>query len=423
VYRLTIIIVPTVKCNFKCAYPCFEPETQRFGEDITFNLDAIKQSLIDVWAGPYGGSDLCLHGGEFTLVDHDILEDLMEFMYGFKGCVDVVTNGSRIDDEIMVLFRKYNVHVGISCDGPKDLNVLRGPDPSNKKATLDYNVQLSNTLQRLRDEGFPVSMLCIIHKKNAGTQAKLDKLKKWMKWLADIGIEGGRFNLMYGNPEHELSARQATTAWLELYNENKRLGLNWNPFGEMRKNLLGEKVSPCQYCGCNIFNTPTLSILPDGTIGNCDRTFSKGIYIRSYGDEKSGRYETLIQTQCRGCKYWNICRGACPMEGMDDDWRNKTRFCDAIYALYTQIERDLRHEGVMDMPVQKTTVGNVAHGDDPHADGGHGDANHGDRPHGDSNHGDGGHGDKVHGDKPHGDSSHNDAPDWKMNKETLEWEK
>ena len=111
------------------------------------------------------------------------------------------------------------------------------------------------------------------------------------------------------------------------------------------------------------------------------------------------------------------------MEGMDGDWRNKTRFCDAIYALYTQIERDLRHEGVMDMPVQQTTVGNVAHGDDPHADGGHGDANHGDNPHGDSNHGDGGHGDKVHGDKPHGDSSHNDAPDWKMNKETLEWEK
>ena len=112
------------------------------------------------------------------------------------------------------------------------------------------------------------------------------------------------------------------------------------------------------------------------------------------------------------------------MEGVDDDWRNKTRFCNTIYALYTQIERDLRYEGVMGTPTQQiSTMENVSHGDEPHADGGHGDSNHGDRPHGDSNHGDGGHGDKAHGDKPHGDSSHNDAPDWKMNKETLEWEK
>ncbi|MHC1624226.1 MAG: hypothetical protein ACXQTR_06540, partial [Candidatus Methanospirareceae archaeon] len=34
--------------------------------------------------------------------------------------------------------------------------------------------------------------------------------------------------------------------------------------------------------------------------------------------------------------------GGCPAEGIDGDWRNKTRFCKAIYDLYSEIERDIR---------------------------------------------------------------------------------
>ena len=379
-----------------------------------FDLDAMKLSLIEVWSGPYGGSDICLHGGEFTLHRSDKIEEMMEFIYGFKGVVDIVTNGSLIDDELIEMFKKYNVHVGISCDGPPDLNLLRGPDPSDKKVTKKYNEELVETIIRLRDENIPVSIMCILHTKSAGTQKKIDKLKKWMKWLSDLRITGGRFNLMYGNPKYELTVRQATHTWIELYEENKRLGLGWNPFKEMRGNLSGGKVSPCQFTQCNIFNSKTLSILPDGGIGNCDRTFSEGIYLRSRDNTKSGRYEALSQNQCRNCKYWSVCGGACPMEGIDGDWRNPSRFCDVIYELYSRIERDIRKDG-------ENTVTNVGYSP-PLEDGPHGDSGHGDAPHGDSNHGDSNHGDANHGDIPHGDSSHPDAPDWKMNDETLEWE-
>lgn len=409
---MTIIFVPTEACNFKCSY-CFEPESQRAEASMRFNLDAMKQGLIEVWSGPYRGSDICLHGGEFTICRREDIKEMMEFIYGFKGVVDIVTNGSLIDDELIEMFKKYNVHIGLSCDGPPDLNVLRGPNPSDKKVTKKYNVELNETLVQLRKENLPVSIMCILHTKNAGTQKKIDKLRAWMRWLANIGINGGRFNLMYGNPKYELSLRQATHAWLELYEENKRLELDWNPFKEMTGNLMGEKVSPCSFSQCNIFNTKTLSILPDGSVGNCDRTFSEGIYLRSYDDTKSGRYEALHQNQCLNCKYWDICGGACPMEGQGNDWRNPTRFCDAIYDLYSRIERDLRREGKMII----TDVGLPILDDKPH-----GDSGHGDKPHGDSGHGDSGHGDMPHGDKPHGDSSHPDAPDWKLNKETLEWE-
>ena len=424
---MTIIVVPTTQCNLKCSY-CFEPESQRVGENMPLNVDAMKRSLIDVWAGPYQGSDICLHGGEFTMTERDVLRELMDFIYGFKGNVNIVTNGSMIDDDLIEMFKKYSVSIGLSCDGPPSLNRFRGPDPSSDEVTDRYNVLLNETIRKLRRHNLPVSIMCILHKANADSYEKIVALAKWMDELAMMGIKGGRMNLMYGKPEQELTPRQAETAWIELYKHNKHQNLNWNPFVEMEKNLQGEKLSPCVYNHCDIFNTKTLSILPDGSVGNCDRTFSEGIYLRSYGDKPSGRYKALEQTDCLGCRYWTICGGSCPMEGIGDDWRRKTRFCDAIYALYSQIERDIRREGKTVALGAMVTPPQSAHGDDAHGDSGHGDNVHGDKGHGDSTHGDSGHGDMghgdtTHGDQPHGDSSHEDAPFWKLNRETLRWDK
>lgn len=271
-------------------------------------------------------------------------------------------------------------------------------------------------------------------------------------------------NLMYATKaqkHHELTIEEATRAWIELYEFNKENNLHWNPFREMVMNILGAKLSPCVFNQCDIFSTHTLSILPDGTIANCDRTFQKDIYLRSLSGNRSGRYEALRQTQCQGCKYWVVCGGSCPEEGIDGDWRNKSRFCQVIYNLYSRIEHDLRglipsirlvtdsnFDGNPFVDVVRVTQprnvvatppfedvghgdaghgdsnhgdtnhgdlghGDSNHGDATHGDSGHGDSNHGDLSHGDSIHGDSLHGDNVHGDMPHGDSSHGDQPDWR----------
>jgi hypothetical protein len=133
------------------------------------------------------------------------------------------------------------------------------------------------------------------------------------------------------------------------------------------------------------------------------------------------------------CKYWQICGGACPEEGEDNDWRNKTRFCEAIYGLYQHIENDIRGifpwiSLVMDRdftgnPFAKTETpkdaqqiqvehGDIGHNDLGHGDDVHGNNNHGDDAHGDIGHGDVGHGDIGHGDIAHGDSHHGDSQDW-----------
>jgi hypothetical protein len=67
-------------------------------------------------------------------------------------------------------------------------------------------------MERLCNAGVPTSVLCILHKDNAGTPERLARLGDWVIQLKRMGIKGGRMNLMYCNPsaKHiELSPQEA----------------------------------------------------------------------------------------------------------------------------------------------------------------------------------------------------------------------
>jgi len=410
---MTIIICPTELCNFKCSY-CFQEEDQHTqGLGIKYDYDAIANSLNNIWNGPHHGSDVCLHGGECTMIGHDEFEKLCKLIYNLpwregkvKGSVSIVTNGSLIDDRYVEIFKKYNVHVGISVDGPGDLNIQRGPDPSDSQETEIYNYKLKHVLMKLAEEGVPTNIMCILHKDNAGTPEKLRKLGKWMLWLKKLGIKGGRVNPVSSDnrPELELTNRELFRVWYNVYKWNKKYGLSWNPLIEMEKNLTGEnrQPRPCIFHKCDPFNTHTLSIHGNGSIGCCDRTFYRGLYTRSASNSKSGRYQALEMIDCKDCEYFPICGGGCPEEGYGGDWRRKTRWCEANKLTYDFLKREL---GLKTAPQPKKEPPRFD--DRPHGDNAHGDTGHGDSSHGDSTHGD-----APHGDMPHGDSSHGDMPHW-----------
>ncbi len=412
---------------------CFEGDNMHVDDSLKYDFEAIRKTLLEVWKGPYQGSDVCLHGGECLLTPLPELEKLLSLMFnlpwktgGVKGTTSIMTNASLITEKHIELFKKYNTNVGISIDGPPHLNVLRGPNPKDASITKQYNEQINSTIRRLREMRVPVSLICVLHSKNAGTKEARQQLGGWLLQLKEMGINGGRMNPVDcdDHPEYELDNDQLFQMWVNVYGWNKKYGLHWNPVVEMEKNLTGEnkQPSPCSFNRCDPFNTHTLSILADGQTGNCDRTFGRGFYPRSKSNSSCGRYEALQQTECNGCRYWKVCYGQCPCEATGDDWRRKTRWCEAVRRTYAYIEKKLKENNpsvklVVDEPVttqeRHEAMGNQAHGDSPHGDSNHNDGGHGDSLHGDAPHFDSLHGDVIHGDSIHGDSSHADGDDWR----------
>jgi len=347
---MTILILPTQLCNLNpgCLY-CFEDENMRHSCDpLKLNMDAIRASLDKICSGPYGGSGIGLHGGEALVVGPTIIEELLELMMEYRDPNDklsITTNGTLIDSEFIRLFKKYPIHVGVSVDGPPELNTLRGPNPYDEELTAKYNEDLWNTLKRMRREGISTGVMTVLHTENVGTPEKVNKMIEWIRDLRDIGITGGRLNAMGGcghMVKYELTNKQLAYAWKTMFDATLERDYCWNPFREMIDNLMGFHVGSCTFGQCNYLATTTISILPDGTISNCDRTFADDLHVRADKNEICGRYRAMWAGDCAGCKYWSICGGGCPGNGIGGDWRRKTRFCDAIYETYEYIAKRIK---------------------------------------------------------------------------------
>jgi len=310
------------------------------------NIETMKNTLTLLEKNPrFKGSHIAFHGGEPSLTDRSVLEDLAQLGSQYCKSLSFQTNGAIMDDQLIDVLCRYNMNVGVSIDGPGILNSLRGPDPNDKLITRKYTAKVHRNISRLLDAGIPVGIMTVLHNVNVGTDRRLKRFENWLLKLRDLGVGSVRTNLMYATNEttkqYELSNEQAIGAMIALYEFKKMHQLRLYPFIEMIQNLKGDIVAPCHYTQCDIFSTHTISIFPDGSIGNCDRLFGSGCNLRSKTKSHPGRYRALQLDQCKDCRYWNVCHGGCPNEGFGGDWRNKTRFCAVLYNLYAWIEKDV----------------------------------------------------------------------------------
>src|ERR1022692_4959081 len=108
-----------VRCNIQCQYCYQNPQRDAGNFADEYDIDRMK-SAIEAEGGPFA-----MFGGEPLLVNLKDLEELWSWGFTRFGHNAMQTNGTLITDEHVRLFRNYNVNVGISLDGPGELNDVR----------------------------------------------------------------------------------------------------------------------------------------------------------------------------------------------------------------------------------------------------------------------------------------------------------
>ena len=112
---------PSLRCALQYSMSTRYQTPQRDAGNVSDSYDLTKmKEAVAVEGGPFS-----LFGGEPLLLPLEDLEELWSWGLAQYGRNAVQTNGTLIGSEHIGLFRKYKVQVGISLDGPGELNDVR----------------------------------------------------------------------------------------------------------------------------------------------------------------------------------------------------------------------------------------------------------------------------------------------------------
>jgi uncharacterized protein len=399
-----------VACNIQCQYCYQNPQRDAGNVPRSYDLEAMKAAV------EREGSQFTLFGGEALLVPEEDLEALWAWGLERHGTNGLQTNGVLINDAHLRMFRQYRVQVGISIDGPGELNDARWAGTLER--TREATAKTEAAIARLCDEGLPPSLIITVHRGNA-TEEQLPRMHRWLRELESKGITSARLHVLEVDDAdvaatYALSTEENLFAFLSFAAvESELTTLHFDVFDDIRNLLRGtDDQTTCVWNACDPYTTRAVrGVEGHGQASNCGRTNKDGIDFVKSPTEGFERYLALYQTPqehggCAGCRFFLMCKGQCPGTAIDSDWRNRTRDCDLWKGLFRHFEDELLDAGESPISVrperrelegafvrlweqgQTTTIAGVTRmvTDQPGVSGnnGHGDVAHGDVPHGDA---------------------------------------
>lgn len=327
-----------VKCNLKCTY-CYENPMRDLLPTKGYNVDKML-SMVD--------GNFTLFGGEPLLLPFDDMVRILEYGFTKYKRNGIQTNGTLVTAKHIELFKRTNTHVGISVDGPGELNDARKLEASvegTRKAT-DKTIE---AIRRLTTAGVGTSLIITIHKLN-GIGEKRNRLKLFILDCYSLGVRGFRLHPLENDNSNDLVLSDAEN--IEAFLDLQTLDIEFDMFSDIKKLLTEESPNvTCTWNGCDPYTTPAVQgIDGDGSRSNCGRTNKSGVSYRKAEIGGNQRVELLHATPqeyggCKGCNYFYACKGQCPGEGMEGDWRNRSSNCELYKALFEAEERKLVNSG------------------------------------------------------------------------------
>ena len=470
---MTVEVLPVGQtCNLMCPY-CYEHPLRDAGNygPQEYDMDKMKEALAKE-LGSYTNltSGFTIFGGEPLLMQIDDLEELIRWgnerfeknMKPGYSVVSIQTNGVLITDRHREIFKKYNVTLGISVDGPEECNDSRWAG-SLERTRERTQKSMDNIASCVRDN-ISVGLIITIWRGNAARDRR-SKFKNWIKEMHTLGVKGARLHMLEVDhntiaSEWELTTKEYLEFLMDLHRFGNNLsGWKFDMFEDSRQMLQGnDKMASCIYLSCDPYTTAAVGgVDGQGTRVNCGRADHTGVDWQKADQVGYERYLGLYNTSfedggCGGCRFFLMCKGNCQGTAEKGDWRHRTSNCESLMGIYEMLEGELLEQGIEPLSMaphrraveqfmlnewdnkrnpslsysvaqvvngcgQSTNIvdGHIVHHDgdvvETHGDSPHGDSDNSQNiPHGDSEHGDIAHGDSsVHGDAAHGDAPHGDS--------------
>lgn len=192
-------ILLTKRCNLRCSY-CFAWDGWKESD---MELETALKAVDRLMNTPYKNFYIKFDGGE-PLLKKDLLERTVQHTIeqvhkrksGGYLLFEVTTNGTLIDREAVDLFRRYNMRVLVSLDGPETFHNLTRTFPKGKASFSE----VMNGIKLIRDSGYPFRVISVVGRHNQSHPEEI------LDFFAAQGIRQLRFNPV-------LQIGRASTEW------------------------------------------------------------------------------------------------------------------------------------------------------------------------------------------------------------------
>jgi uncharacterized protein len=317
-----LILILTTRCNLKCAY-CYNGDRDPIDMDQAVLSEAL--SLVSQGAAPVR---VQLTGGEPALVPELIertVKQAKSLTRPYK--ISLQTNATLLDRPLVKFFKNNNIEIGISLDGPPDINDrLRG-----------RSRELVRGLSFLEEAGWPFTVTTVVTQDNCQELYKVPLILAQYSAARGMGLD---LLIRKGRQKAELPSKGSLTQaiaklknTLKLINARRRMPLVLREEEQVIRALRGQTGPFCQVCLGR-----SAAVTPDGDVYPCGQTaFSRQFYLGRVFERDlkpanlSGH--ALTGVHCGGCFLNGRCPGECPSRMFFNQDSDKLLVCHIYRTL------------------------------------------------------------------------------------------
>lgn len=312
-----LLIIPIQKCTSGCRY-CFTPGTDSRIMPITV-LSQILDLFKILSKKTHKHVQITFHGGEPLLAGFVFFQQALKMIrkrFGGAVVIGIQSNLWLIDDKLINLFKKYNVSIGTSLDGPEEMNDIQRGSGYYKKCHWG--------VKRLLKNGIVPGCIATF------TSLSASKADQVFDYFLEMGLP-----LNIHPAVKPLSCDQPSIFFLQpgdfgalivkflsRYLDNLS-AIKISTLDDMVRNIACNHSGLCTFSSC-LGNY--IAATPDGMLYPCNRfsgwkEFAYGhcSNIRSMEDIQLSEgwlrlehWKKYIDKKCNTCSHFSICKGGCP---------------------------------------------------------------------------------------------------------------
>lgn len=338
-------IIPSAKCQAYCSY-CYSLNR----EEVIMDQSTLKKGLIlfkqiNVNQN-LNNLNICFHGGEPLLAGIDYYREVLPIIreiFGKAIHISIQSNLWSLTDQFCKLFKRYNVAVGTSLDGPESI--------CDKQRGKGYFEKTMKGVELLRKNGIRTGAIATF------TDFSREKAEQVFDFFLLQGISFevhaaikklGHSNdkrVVLNATDYQQLLEKLLTRYLDHSDRIKISTLD-----TMIKSISNGRSGLCTFSDCI---GDYLAMAPDGYLYSCSRfvghkSFSFGHIdniLDSSDIEKSNAWQKLkkwkdkVEEDCFSCNHYRICYGGCPYSGFakNSDNPGKDPLCEAYKNFYSYL--------------------------------------------------------------------------------------